>query len=257
MAGVGSLYLVTRIAATKGRLEAVLVAVLASFSFLLLFYASEARGYACALFFSLLAYRYLERYFDQGRHRTRDVIAFGASVVLGILSQLIVVLFYLPAVGWALVRLVRTGPEARRTIARFLFAQLIPLLALVGLYLVDLRSMTVGSGEHFGWTAVVAQTVHALIGLPAIPWLGIVYAVALLAWLGAAVGWLARQRDDSWILLVGVLTAPVVALWIAHPAVVAPRYFIVAGGFFLLYSGLLWPGSRAGEELAVGSPPCF
>ena len=54
-AGVGSSYLLTTIARKRGELESIFVLLLAGFSYPLILYFSEARGYAPAIFFALLS----------------------------------------------------------------------------------------------------------------------------------------------------------------------------------------------------------
>src|SRR5689334_8427055 len=61
-AGIGSVIVTAIIALRRGSVEALVAALLVGFSYPLIFYSSEARGYALVVFFALLGFDALERY---------------------------------------------------------------------------------------------------------------------------------------------------------------------------------------------------
>src|SRR3954471_3064953 len=65
LAGVGSVMLATMIALRRGRFEAIVATALVGFSYPLIFYSSEARGYSLVVFFALLAFDAAERFLDR------------------------------------------------------------------------------------------------------------------------------------------------------------------------------------------------
>ncbi len=258
LAGVGSVLLAVRMAARRSRADAVVVALLVSFSFILIQFSSEARGYSLAVFFSLLAWSALSRHLETGGWKSGAL--YGAGIILGFLSQLIVLFFWAGAAAWAAARLLRprapasagppplraelrnhrakpAGQSRTRSLGRWATLQLAPAAALAALYFLDLREMHIGLGDP--WTAgkVLAQTFGFTFGLPVNPILAIPYAVIGLAALGSGVLLLHRDGDDSWILFLTATLAPVVAVAIARPAVVAPRYFVVAAAFLVILTG--------------------
>src|SRR5690606_5978052 len=180
----------------RGRVEAAFAAVLFGFSFLLVAYSSEARGYACALCFGLLASVALDRYLERGGWR--DAAMFVTAVILGSLSQPVFRLFYGSLLIWGSARILdrsrrggdrwssrggeaesmdgaRSGTDrtakdtayraegGRPSVWSLLAWQAIPLVALLALYVVDLRHMEVGSGDSYPWTEVAAQTIGHLL----------------------------------------------------------------------------------------------
>ena len=82
----------------------------------MILYSSEARGYALAVFFALAAFDLLDRYLDT--RRWPSAAGFSVCVILGFLSQLTFVSFYLATLAWSLYRLQRgarreSGASAR------------------------------------------------------------------------------------------------------------------------------------------------
>src|SRR5690349_5873833 len=62
LAGLGAVVVATMIAARRGRAAAILAAVLVGCSYPLVFFSSEARGYAVVVLFALMAVDAAERY---------------------------------------------------------------------------------------------------------------------------------------------------------------------------------------------------
>lgn len=263
IAGIGSVVLAAYLSWRRGRIETVFVTILFGFSFLLVEYSSEARGYSCALFFALLSYAALDRYLNRGGWKSGTLFIAGA--ILGVLSQLVFLLFYVSAVVWGVVRLRKdlsspgatgsTGRRQRGDLSRFLVLQSIPVTAFLALYLVDLRHMEVGSGEPLGWQVVFGQTIGHLFGLPV--QLGVIYPILVALLLVIGVRFLAKRDDDSWILLLGGMISPGLAILVARPDVVAPRYFIIAAALLLWMTGMLlaalYRGGRIGRIASLAA----
>lgn len=254
LAGIGTVVLAAYLSWQRGVLDAVLVSILFGFSFLLIQYSSEARGYACALFFALLSFAALLRYLERGGWRSG--IVFGLSAILGVLSQLIYLLFYASLVLWGFVRVRRIGERSRSrppSLAAFLRLQTIPLAAFLALYLIDLRHMEVESGDSLAWHEVLGKTIGSLFGLPSHP--GAMYALPGALLLASGVRLLARRNEDTWILLLCGTLTPVLAILVARPEVVAPRYFIIAAALLLGLAGhllaALFRRGRAGQIATV------
>jgi hypothetical protein len=105
VAGIASVPLAAVLVRRHGRLEALLAAFLVGFSFVLIFFSSEARGYALAVGFALAATWLLER--DRERPSLRLKLAFSACSILGLLSHLTFLFFVAGAGAVSFARLVR------------------------------------------------------------------------------------------------------------------------------------------------------
>lgn len=258
-----------------GALEATLAVVLTGCSYLLIHFSTEARGYAYVVLFSFLAFATARRHLE--RPTWGSAAIFSACAALGFLSHLTFIHVYLGLLAWSLVRLLRAhrSLEANRSEAnssetrRFGwpdFARMhgAPVGLLVGLYLVDLRTVRIGGGDPYSIPDVVASTVALALGGSESP--GI--AVGLLG-AGAALGllaygaWLLRSHgSDEWVFfVVCVVASPCALLGLSRPPVLFERYFLVCVACFLLLMARVggWELRRGGwrRGLAVAAAAGF
>jgi hypothetical protein len=252
VAGTASIALAALLGARRGRLEAVLAAILTAACFALLHFSSEARGYAPAVFFTLAAYAALLR--DLERPRMATALTFGACVVGSFLSHLVALYFWAGAVALSAWRLGRREPPLSALLG-LVRLHALPLACFALLYWLDLRVLNLGLGDPTPIAWLVGRVVGFTLGLPPLPALAIPYA--LLA-AGIVVGGLvlrARARDDTWILFaVTIALAPAGVLLARRPEIVAVRYFLVCIAFsLLLVADLLARGLRAGGAWRVAS----
>ena len=246
LAGAASIALAAALAGRRGSLEALLAAALSAASFPLIHYASEARGYALAVFFALVALLALRRFLERGGAAWAAL--FAAATCLGFLSQLIFVFFWAGALALSALRLVRRpGPRAVR-LADALRLHAAPALTLLLLYLVDLRHLTVGGGPPTVANEIVARSVGFSLGLPVAPSLAPAYAILALGLLALGLFRLARERDDLWILfLVAIALSPATVFAVMRPGVIELRYFLIGIALFLILLARLLAGAlRAG-----------
>ena len=120
-------------------------ALLTGCSFVLVLYASEARGYALAGFFALAAFLALKRYVATPTVWT--ALAFGLATVLGVLGHLTCVQCYLGAFVWSAVGLWRRVQTRGEFAQRMAALHALPLAALTTLYVIDVRAMRIGGGD--------------------------------------------------------------------------------------------------------------
>jgi hypothetical protein len=196
---------------SRDRIEAVVATGLLAFSYPLILYASEARGYSLALLFAAASVLALLRYRRDPTTRWR--LTFAAFVVLGILSQLTFVFFYFVLVAWTL----RT-PSLHA----------IPVASLAVLYRVDLSRMAIGGGTPAGIGSVLADLVAYTLGSPFSA--GAVLIAGLFVWL-----WRRGERTECGLAL-GLLAVPVIAVVVMKAEFVAVRYFLFAVPVVLLMS---------------------
>ena len=99
--GMGSIVLAGIIAHRRGQWEAATAMLLFSFSYPMILYSTEARGYSPAVFFALLAFLLINHY--RNTTQWRHIVLFWGTTVLGFLSHLSFAIVYLAFVAWILV----------------------------------------------------------------------------------------------------------------------------------------------------------
>ena len=255
LAGVGTVALAARAARRWGWLAAGVACLLTGSSYMLIVYASEARGYALAGFFALAAFLLLDRFLRArvaGRvtqtETPRDKEAakatvtadaspagdsvttferfatpalFGLCVVLGVLSHLTFIQFYAGAVAWSAVALVRSAASWRQALLSLAALHAGPTLAIVGLYLLDIRDMSFGGGDSYVMPEVTAKAMALAVGCVADSyWIVLPCGAAAVAAAVAALVMLWREKSDVWVLFaVAIFVAPTVLLVSDRPKV--------------------------------------
>lgn len=240
LAGVGAVVLAGRIGCRRGRLEGGVATLLVAASYPLVHYSSEARGYSLAVFFALAALLALLRAVEDGERRAVPV--YWASCILGFLSQLTFLYFFLAALAWTPAGLRRRGAARVPGTLRLHAA---PAGFFAVFWAVSLRAQSEPFGPAGPLAPVIAKTLAYAVGAPAwalgndgagaagtIAAAGVVAAVLLL---GATFLHLLRTRRDL-LLLHGtvLLAAPAAVLAAARFPATYPRYFLVPLAFFLL-----------------------
>ncbi len=257
VAGVGTVMLAASIARRWGAVAAIAAAVLTGGSFVLITYASEARGYALAGFFALTAFMALDRWC--AIRSPWAGAAYALSVILGTLGHLTFVEVFFAAIVWSAVVCYRTGATWRQAAARLGLLHTVPLLFLLALYLIDVRGMRVGGGSVYLLRDIAPRAAALAIGSFAqqamLVWLAAFVALAAVV---AGVYLLAREGNDLWIFFASViLVAPALLLATTRPTLVYERYFYLNLLFaLLLFSYLLSRLAKygaAGRSLAVAA----
>jgi len=216
----------------RGPVDSAATGILLAFSYVLVHYGSEARGYSLAIFFAVAAYQALDLYLARGE--ARWAVLFAAAGVLGVSSHLT---FAFPLAGllaWAAADLYSGGGSVRTRLARA--APLaVPPVALAILWAVDLHRLVIGGGPEYDVTAVLRELARATHGVPPGP-----AELLLLMTLGAVV-WemaaLVRARDPRALFFAVAFLAPAGVLAWRRPDFLAPRYFVVLVPFALLLAG--------------------
>jgi hypothetical protein len=246
-AGVLTVALAWRIGARRSTWEAAVAAGLCTSSYLLVHYASEARGYALVAFFALASFDQLERFLE-GR-AWRNAAAFWTCAALGFLSHLMYLHVFVAAGAWVAFAAWHRGglPLALRDGARLF---VVPGLLLLGLYLVDIRHLKVGPGPELDALEVGVRALSYALGGPASGLLAARVATATLLFVAGAVLWWQRRGRDAWIFLaVVIFVSPAVAFWAMRPEVFFVRYFLLGTLF-----GLLALAAPLAQALARGGP---
>ncbi|MGZ8867628.1 MAG: hypothetical protein ACXW2P_04725, partial [Thermoanaerobaculia bacterium] len=214
--GIASLCVIAHIARRWGHAEALYSVILVSTSFPLLLYFSEARGYAPAMLFGLVAYL-----LTVGERTTRARIAlFWAVSMLGLLAHLTFVI-----VSAALLVIRRE---------RYLVWHSVPLLFTAIWYVTFVRHLMFGAGPVYAYGDVAAHAASLLIGLPE-RWASAAVILLVVAIVAVGAGTLRRDHDPSWAFYVAViLIAPLAVVLMTTPRYLYVRYFVVTFPFFYL-----------------------
>ena len=248
ISGVGLVALIG-LAAKRSKPEAVAALVLATFSYPLILYASEARGYGPAMMFAVASYVT----FLRGRTPTLLVL-FWTTVILGLLSHLTFVYVYLSLVLWSTF-LPRNDQRPANRLAELARWHTVPTVAVLLLYWIDVRHMTISGGPVYPLGQVVRRFLAFASGAPE---QGFVSLLAILAFLLAfGVGlWHAKETSRHWLFFLGVtVLIPALVLVATRPTFIYFRYFVLSLPFFYLgvARGLAacWRFGRIGKPLYV------
>jgi uncharacterized membrane protein len=230
-AGVGAVVVAGAIGRRRGRACGLFAMVLFGFSYVMILYSSEARGYALAVFFALAAFYLLDRY-----HETRRwpaAAGFSACVILGFLSQLTFVGFYLATFAWSLYCC--KGETWRTFVRAMLCCHAAPLLFLAAFYAVDIRHVTgIGGTPSSLLRACIAVPAWA-IGSPAHVAAQVAASFVAAAIFVVGIWPLRRERPDLCVFFLGAIVVfPLLLVAVRGSDVIYVRYFVVAIAFLLL-----------------------
>jgi 4-amino-4-deoxy-L-arabinose transferase-like glycosyltransferase len=223
---------------------AAITAGLFAFSPALVWYGSEARGYAPMLLAFTAAVLLVDRWLS-APDKQPQAAGLAIALGLGLLAQATIVFGVAALLAWATVeRRRRTGPSAvAREMARLFGPAILTMAAIVALMWWAAHSsrdgFEVGAIEPHrwsGWIHALSKLLHYTLGLP--PLLGAAAIVALL---------LAPVTRLRALALWGTLAFPVVLALLALPNSMMPRYYLVAS-----VALLLWLGEWLGAVAAAG-----
>jgi hypothetical protein len=248
-AGIGAVVL--GVASARGRSERLLTALLLGGSYLLIQYASEARGYALLIFFAFASFLVTRRWLAS--RSTADTVLYWLCAILGLLSHLSYLHVLVALIAWTTAVRLREAPTRRQAAGELLGLQGVPLLFVATLYIVDLRHLIRGGGPDYVLSEVLVATLSYLVGGPASGALAWLAALAAAVACAAAIALLRREGRSEWVFfLVVVAVSPALLLVATRPEVLFVRYFLVSVAFgLLLIAGLLARVARLGRAGAA------
>ena len=124
LASIGTIVLGGLIGLRQSRVEGCIAVILTSWSYLLIHFGTEARGYSLCIFFALLAWYALQQF--EERRSWIWIIVFWSAVTLGFLSHLEFAICFAGLVAWALWRCVRYRSKWRQTVLDLLALFTVP-----------------------------------------------------------------------------------------------------------------------------------
>src|SRR5438874_9972036 len=165
LASIGTIVLAGLIGLRRSRLEGCIAVILTSWSYLLIHFGTEARGYSLATFFALLAWFALQQ-FEEKRSLTWTVV-FWSAAVLGFLAHLEFAICFAGLVVWALWRFASHRPKWRQAVLDLFALFAVPIVLLLAFYFVAIRGMAVGGGPKYQVTPLLIKTASYMLGGPA------------------------------------------------------------------------------------------
>lgn len=240
LAGSLSVLLARRLLAPAGRAAQEMVTLLYVPSFLLINYASEARGYGVLMLCALANLWAIEGY-ERARLAGRRRAAWGAAggvwmaAALGTLAHASYGATLVALAMWYAVHVLRKSRDGRASLGHFAVLFALPFAFAAWLWVVNFLQVTVGGGPLMSaWQAAAALASLALGGPMegAVVWPLAIAAMLALA-LESALLW--RAGDDRALLWMAMLLAPAVPLAAGvHSQLIYPRFFLGVALFGLL-----------------------
>lgn len=226
----------------RSRWEALILAGLLACSYPLIHFSSEARGYAGALFGSVLACAALTRWLAQKDGQGRSFflgLTYGLGLTIAVLSHVTACLVWFPMALASLVILLGE-PKRAKGIALWVALNLLPASVLAGLYLLDPRFLTQLGGPPMTVFQGLARLLANTLGWPARDtatiWIVMIPLMALVAFQ------LIREYKSSEplsLILELIYLGPILCVLVLHPAFFSPRYFLVVAPFLYVAIAIL------------------
>lgn len=223
-----------------------LVTLLCVPSFLLVTYASEARGYGVLMLCALASLWLLEahaRARDETRRRRLALLGFWLATMLGTLAHASFGATLLALALWWALRLVRDERSVGARFGHFLWLFGPPMVVAVWLWLVNFLHVEIGGGPVMSAWQAAALACSLAVGGPAEGRWVWPLAGLVLAALATEIVLLARaraQRAWLWLLMLLVPAVPLAAG--VHNQYIYPRFFL--GGVVFLLLALASLGAR-------------
>jgi hypothetical protein len=252
LASIGTVAVAGFIGARRSWLEGCIAVTLTSWSYLLIHYGTEARGYSLAIFLALLAWYALQQF--EERRSWIWTIVFWSAVVLGFLAHLEFAVCFAGLILWALWRFVRYRSKWREGVLDLLALFTVPVVLLLAFYFVAIRGMEVGGGPKYQVTPLLIETASYMLGGPASGTAAGIAALLAVASIYVVLVYLMFERDDRWIFYGVVIMAPLGLIPILLLVPLSVRYFMisVAATFVLLSSGYAALFRRGMAGLFIG-----
>lgn len=229
---------------TQDRNERALRLLLVSASFLMVLYATEARGYATMLLLMFISFTSAQRLVVN--MNAANLLLFQLTVPFGVLAHPSFLVYYCALLIWSTTSLLKHKPT--RALLDFLLMHGLPVILLSWFYFSFLEPMPEGRGPLASYLQIVIDAACVAAGGPELsayaPEKGLLvftlaFGVCLLL-LGEIVN-LWRSRSSLWIFyLLAVFILPLTILLVTQPNVIFVRYFLPSIFFgYLLFARFL------------------
>lgn len=231
--GVASVGLAGLIGFRQNLVAGFLSLILTGFSYVLILYSSEARGYAPAIFFALLSYYLLESFIKSNNRKTAIIASI--CVVLGLASHLVFLIFYASATLWILYSQLSAGNKIKESLLNTAYFHAAPLLFCLFIYFTDLIYLQFGGGSPGSIVHAFAESITWTLGVSELEyWAVPTYLFGALA-LTYGIILLGRESRAEALFFSGIIALiPLTFATLGDEGYVYVRYFILGITFSLL-----------------------
>jgi hypothetical protein len=250
LASIGTIVLAGLIGLRQSRLEGCVAVILTSWSYLLIHFGTEARGYSLAIFFALLAWYALQQF--EERRSWIWISVFWSAVLLGFLAHLEFAICFAGLVAWALWRFVRYRSKWRQAVLDLFALFAVPIALLLVFYFAAIRGMEVGGGPEYQVAPLLIKTASYMLGGPASGAAAVIAALMAVASIYIVLAYLMFERDDRWIFYAVLIVVPLGLLAILLPVSLSVRYFIISVATSLLLLAGGWAAIMRRDVIGRG-----
>lgn len=222
------------------KLTAALAMTLTGGSYLLIHYASEARGYAPMLACALLAVWALQHAGDAKWGRWAVLYAVAAG--FGLLAHVAMAQVLLAGAVWSACSVIRSGADWKRSALRAVIWHVVPAMFAAVYYWGFVRKLEIGGGPENPLFKTLAETAAYTLGFPMAGGVIAFVMFVVLCGLGTCALW--RQGDWCagifYVLVISVTAA--VGMLASKFTLLFPRYFLLNAALALplIAHGLAW-----------------
>ena len=264
ISGITALLLLSRDAAQRTLRQRFLVILLAGLSYPLIHYASEARGYAPAICFSIAAFILLQ----EGWRKPRLILRlfFWIFSILALLAHITTLYPLLGMSAWSLYRVVSAWKsdrdKARKEAGDCILTYLPPYAAMMSIYFFIMRESSSIGGDIHPLKDVLLETLAYWAGSPVTGIWAVVGAVVAVIVIILSLRHIYRLDLGRFLFyLCTIVVAPALALIVYQREYLYPRYFILCFPFaFLLVSEWLdhlWSSAGKARITAIAMISLF
>ena len=248
LASIGTIVVAGLIGLRRSRSEGCIAVILTSWSYLLIHFGTEARGYSLAIFFALLAWYALQQFEETvagGGDFGRSwlwIIVFWSAVVLGFLAHLEFAVCFAGLVVWSLWRFVRQRSTWRQALLDLFALFTVPIVPMLVFYFVSIRGMEIGGGDKHKPVPLLIKTASYILGGPRSGDAAGIVALIAMGTICLVLIRLIFHHDDRWIFHAVVIVGPLAfAILPEHmyfswraPATLQVRFLMISVAICLL-----------------------
>ncbi len=232
-AGIATVALAAAIGWRQDRRQGLIAAALIAFSYPMIHFSSEARGYALMLLAALASFHLMGVYLRTPCRRR--LAAFIVVSLLGLASHLTFFMVEAALAAWAAMVLYRRFGSVVPALARLVLLFGIQLIVFTAFAAVAWNNMVIGGSPAASAAASAAVMAQLSFGIDALSNGSNWPVLALVAMVMAMIWQLYREGDASWIFyLLMILGFPLALIAIDLSIPVWPRYFLVNALFALI-----------------------
>lgn len=253
LASIGTIVLAGLLGLRQSRLEGCVAVIFTSWSYLLIHFGTEARGYSLAIFFALLAWYALQEFL--GKRSWIWMVVFWSAVLLGFLAHLEFAVCFAGLCVWSAWRISRTRSNWRQAVIDVFALFSVPVALILVFYCISIRGMEVAGGPAYRLWPLLIKTASYTLGGPGNGAVAGIIALFAVAALCVTLIYLMSEGDDRWIFYAVVIVAPLVLIAIQRPEQLYVRYLMISVTIALLLLSSAYAAKlrRGGAKLAIGT----